>query len=104
MRAGSKNVYAQEIYYTDLTAGSETVSGKGGWIVTESWSSEYHLVDLERTGSVFIAVSFAVLVFGVFLEYNTRRLRSRWTHRLALKVNDLEADMRKSDARNTGKP
>lgn len=95
--AGSKTFAAQEVYYTDLKGGSETVSGEGGWIIAESWTSDCHLVSLRRIGSIFISVGLTMLFLGAFLECLARRLRSRritvGQFRKELNVGDLEADM-----------
>lgn len=110
--AGSKSYAAQEVYYTGDEGGADTVSGKGGWIVAESWSTACHLADLRRIGSIFIAVGFTMLVLGVFLEHQAQRLRSQWiadgtllpVTRHVLKADGLEADMRKSVGLSPYKP
>lgn len=65
--------------------------------MAESYTTECKLVDLQRTGWIFIVVGFTMLLLGIFLEFKAQSLVSRWTTHSSLphlvKADVLEEDM-----------
>lgn len=68
---GNRRTVREETYYTDPS--------KGNFLILETWAAECRMKDVKTYGWLFILLGFAVLVMGVFCEFQAARLRRRWT-------------------------
>lgn len=70
LNMGNRHITTQETYYAGTT--------EDKLVLAETWTAKCQIERVDRIGAAIIGIGFAVLVVGVFLEFQAKRIRKQW--------------------------